>query len=231
MSSPILAPAKGFHLRFTLSRLQCLLGENYLWDEIIAAGCEMYYYRAAAADNSTTSPVLVFPTSFYQSLLYHYDSGTLNANIARIRERLAEDINQGFDLIVGDGVHYTYFRYSKIPGQLVMHDSSGLVPLADILPLVRWLLTGTGLPSPTTIEIEDGPRQGFQSGSCGIACLSLVEQRLYPNAPVWNGDGSSPALRRRLLEDIINWHLCSQKMKVWKLQSRLVIIISFTGLV
>lgn len=215
MATTILSSAQGFHLHFLLSRVQCLLGENQLWDEFISAGCEMSYYRAAAANNSTISPVLVFPTTVYQSLLYQFESGTLSSNTIRIRQRLSAAANQGFDLIVGDGTHYTHFRYIKTSGRLIMSDSSGLPPLSNILSLVRWLLSGTGLPAPTMIDIiENGPRQGPLSGSCGIACLSLVEQRLYPEAPVWNGDGESSALRRRLLEDIFSWHFNSLDMKV-----------------
>ncbi|KAJ6469919.1 hypothetical protein C8R45DRAFT_790489, partial [Mycena sanguinolenta] len=101
--------------------------------------------------------------------------------------------------------HFSAYKTSGSP-ELRYGDSMHLQPDANILAIFQWFLSGSGFPSPTSVQPSDVAAQGSGSGSCGIAALNFVETDVDVDAGRWS-TLTTPFFRNRALRDLITYHI------------------------
>ncbi|KAJ6512375.1 hypothetical protein DFH09DRAFT_861666, partial [Mycena vulgaris] len=134
-----------------------------------------------------------------------------SSNISLLRRRLraipaAATANISFVTCESD--HFSGYRYLPKFSSLRLGDSMGRPTSSDILPAFNWVIDGlssAGYSAPESVGEGHMPRQGIQSGSCGIAAVNFIARGELSNPPIWE-DSSSALFRRKALQEFIVYH-------------------------
>jgi hypothetical protein len=210
-----LSSLSGFHDAVTVWQLASLHGEEFLWDSVVNAGLEYLYALARLSFGTTSPPYVILSTFLLDEVLQTFRANhEYGERLDALRDRISQPTVLGVAFIVTAEAHYTPYMYNKTDGSLITCDSAGKEPDEEMIGALSWLLKGLHLRLPSRIYSVTGPLQGPDSGSCGIAALNYLECRMFPKAELWDGDGSSPRFRNRLIEIILRWHKLSSGTEV-----------------
>ncbi|KAJ7465199.1 hypothetical protein FB451DRAFT_1179375 [Mycena latifolia] len=226
-------PISGFQVtRFPLWTLACLLGETWLEEDVVNASLELLYLKNATLTNNDPT-FIVLPTSFSHDTRYLFSqiSRSYSSNISLLRRRLraiptAASTNISFVTCESD--HFSAYRYLPKFSSLRLGDSMGRPSSSDILPAFNWVIEGMssiGYSAPNTVGEGHMPRQGPQSGSCGIAAVNFITRGELPNPPIWDDTvgilpsrhvadtlytyTTSAIFRNKALQEILVYHLAA----------------------
>ncbi|KAF7344160.1 SF3b1 domain-containing protein [Mycena venus] len=204
---PICAPIFGFHVtEFPLWKLSCLLGEEWLHEDILNALAELLYFSLAANSPSGAPSTLILPTHCLHDAKYLFDQSpqSFSSNLAALRDRLQTTTVEKIFAFNCASNHYSLYSTTGTP-ELEHDDSLHLRPDSNVLSVFQWLLFGTGFAAPSSVKSSVVPRQAAGSGSCGIAALNFAESRLDTEVGPWE-TSTSPFFRNRALRDLILYH-------------------------
>ncbi|KAF7342690.1 hypothetical protein MSAN_02026900 [Mycena sanguinolenta] len=192
---------------FPMFKLSCLLGEAWLHEDVLNALAELLYFTQAASSPLDFPSTLILPTNFLNDAKYLFDQSPrfFSRNLVALQNRLE---STSVDIIFAFNCHSDHFSTYTTSGspQLVYGDSMHLQPDANILAIFQWFLSGSGFPSPTSVQCADVASQGSGSGSCGIAALNFVETELNADVGHWS-TLTTPFFRHRALRDLITYHV------------------------
>ncbi|KAJ7674380.1 hypothetical protein B0H14DRAFT_2423848 [Mycena olivaceomarginata] len=194
---PISLPIFGFHITdFPLWKLSCLLGEEWLHDDVLNALAELLYFSLAANSPSGAPSTLVLPTHCLLDAKYLFDesSHSFSANLSALRARIRSTSVESIFAFNCTSNHYSLYSTMGI-SELEHSDSLHLQPDSNVLAIFQWLLLGTGFTTPTLVKSLAVPRQATGLGSCGIAALNFVESRVDNNVGSWK-TSTSPFFRK-----------------------------------
>lgn len=205
-----MTPVAGFSVaQYPLWMLGCLLGEDWLHEDVLNSLLEMLYFTTAIASGEKVPSSLFLPTSFYTNarLLYHADQRQYSSNLHALRLRLQETVVTDLSSIACIDNHYSSF-YDPNSNLLDYGDSMGHNPPSDLIPILKWVIYGldsTEFVQPERFRDTEIARQGPYSGSCGIASLNLLECRANSRTPRWTCE-TSKFFRNKALVDLIEYH-------------------------
>ncbi|KAJ7111209.1 hypothetical protein C8R46DRAFT_871682, partial [Mycena filopes] len=135
-------------------------------------------------------------------------SASYSSNLSLLRRRLRAVPTANISFVTCEDDHFSAYRYFPKFSSLRLGDSMGRPSSGDILPAFNWFVEGlsdNGYPAIGAVGEGHMPRQGPQSGSCGIASVNFVTRGELPNPPLWD-DMSSPLFRNKALQDIVVYH-------------------------
>ncbi|KAG2006002.1 hypothetical protein CC2G_002361 [Coprinopsis cinerea AmutBmut pab1-1] len=217
---PIRSPFQGLTItEFPLFKLGCLVGEEWLEEDIVNALCEFSYFKSHPfITNSSCPPHIILPTLFaneaatlFSSTVstFNKDSLPFKSTMIGLQRRLKAYPFSNIHLITCDNKHYSVQTYCPATGILQHCDSLGRSPPPFALPMFRALLSGNpDVPLPEHIAQVPVPMQSRASGSCGIAAFNFLQAQLAPDTLPWT-DSSSEHHRMVALRDLALFHLVS----------------------
>ncbi|KAJ3516162.1 hypothetical protein NLJ89_g1290 [Agrocybe chaxingu] len=209
---------QGFNIAdFEMSKLECLLGENWLEEDVFNALLELAYFRQATkaipaspiADPTPSN--LILPTSFLADAVRAYDSSFRHytREIVFVRQRIMKTAVKIVSMSQVYEDHFTAFVYKAGSSVIKYGDSMHQLPPQDMLPVLQWIFDGICNPGITRIEAGKIARQGFGGGegSCGIAASNFMELAVHsrPGLCPWRGSNAKQ-FRDAALEDLILFH-------------------------
>lgn len=202
----IMDPISGFYItEFPLWKLGCLLGENWLEEDVQNVLAEMLYFRNSATHDDHSFVYL--PTLFFNDArrLFHAQPRVYNNNIRNLRLRLSctPATQIASQICVSD--HYSSTFYHNI-GSIEYGDSLQRSPPNDFLSIFCWVFGDLDYSLPHEIiegEIALQCDGGF--GSCGVAAHNFVECRANDGVLAWDPD-SSDRIRNGMLRDLLIYH-------------------------
>ncbi|KAF7359582.1 hypothetical protein MVEN_00681900 [Mycena venus] len=189
---PICAPIFGFYVtEFPLWKLSCLLGEEWLHEDILNALTELLYFSLAANSPSGAPSTLILPTHCLHDAKYLFDQSprSFSSNLAALRDRLRTTTVEKIFAFNCASNHYSLYSTTGTP-ELKHDDSLHLRPDSNVF----------------SVKSSVVPRQAAGSGSCGIAALNFAESRLDTEVGPWE-TSTSPFFRNRALRDLILYHV------------------------
>ncbi|KAJ7123891.1 hypothetical protein C8R43DRAFT_840170, partial [Mycena crocata] len=208
LSLPIRSPIFGFCVTdFPLWKLSCLLGEEWLHEDVLNAVAELLYFTQAVASPYGTPSTLILATHFLNDAKYLFAQSPrfFSPNLIAIRRRLEQTVvEQIFSFSCALNHHSVYNATDST--KLRFGDSLNVNSDTGVLPVLQWVLGGTGFTVPVSVAASTVLRQGPGSGSCGVAALNFVERKLDPEVGTWSTE-MSPFFRNRALRDLILYHV------------------------
>ncbi|KAK6977353.1 hypothetical protein R3P38DRAFT_3476237, partial [Favolaschia claudopus] len=91
LSTPMTSKMFGIYVSdFPLWKLSCLLGEDWLHEDVVNALSELLYFTAVAESDAVDPPVVILPTSFLADAKYLYEQSPrlFSPNLVALRHRL-----------------------------------------------------------------------------------------------------------------------------------------------
>jgi hypothetical protein len=208
----ITSPIRGFYsTQFPLWKLGYFLGEEWLQDSVLDGLAEMQYFKTGATSAPLDAPptFLFLPTSFLsEARLLYSQNGTrgYSRELRALRERIQHTAVSHIGFLNYSTYHYSSYvlESSRI---LEYGDSLHGDPADDILPILRWLLSGLGVDLPTDVRrgIMDHQGVGGGDGSCAIAAHNFVACRMDSTIERWMAR-SSWKVRDSLLRELCLYH-------------------------
>lgn len=198
----------GLSTPMTWADLTVLLGENYVWDDVIDARGELVQAKLARAAYPLDPDCITriwAPSSLLLSAieLYSHQPRAYDQSLLALRDLVrTRRVTELFIIQIVDA-HASTYHWTGAQ-TLGFGDSLGHAPLAGVLDAVNWILSGLDVPQVTGYHRMEVPRQPDDSGSCVIACCNTVERMLGTTSDVWSHE-LSPAFRGRILLDFIEW--------------------------
>jgi hypothetical protein len=127
---------------FPLWKLGCLLGENWLEEDVANALSELLYFRHGAASTDVKPTTLFLPTSFFTDscYLYHQKSRCYSQNLVALRGRLRGTNVQSMSILHCDGNHYSAYNYQA--GIMEYGDTRGGPQVALLLQMLHLCFAG-----------------------------------------------------------------------------------------
>lgn len=217
LAEPIVQPVQGLYVTdFPIWKLGCLLGEEWVEEDVLNGMAELLYFRCAAAPLENEPEFIFLPTSFFNNArhLYTQEPRLYSIELLELRERLCSTAFHTVSFIVWHNNHYASYIYKKSP-QLFHNDSLGHPPAPNVLFVFSWLLDSLDLPIPTRIQSGTISKQtaSVGYGSCGIAAHNFIEADADDEIPLWDAC-SSHAFRDKALRELIIFHLTAKTCRV-----------------
>ena len=225
LSERISASIQGFFVTdFPLWKFAYLLDETWIEEDIMNALAELAYFVHAISSQDDVPMSLYLPTNFISDArrLYHQHPRVYSPELLALRNRLTSTRVECIAFLECTNYHYSAFILNRSQLALLKHsDSLGHLASDDILPILRWILSGTNYPLPIHIHEIDAPRQaasGTGSGSCGIAAHDFVLRHLAVDSssnlcPQWTSL-ESPRFRDDALLDLVEYHYLVSKTAI-----------------
>jgi hypothetical protein len=179
LAEPIEQPVQGLYVTdFPIWKLGCLLGEEWVEEDILNGMAELLYFQCAAAPLENEPEFIFLPTSFFNNAqhLYTQEPQLYSIELLELCERLCSTAFHMVSFIVWHDNHYVSYIYKKSL-QLFHNDSLGHPPAPNVLFVFSWLLDSLDLPIPTRIQSGTISKQiaSVGYGSCGIAAHNLIK--------------------------------------------------------
>ena len=200
----------GFYsTKFPLWKLGYFLGEEWLEDEVLDGLAEFLYFKTAATSVplGIPPPFLYLPTSFFNEAraLFHVDCGVRNysLNLEALRQRLQHTSVNTLGFLEYATNHFSGY-ITKDFHSLKHADSMHRGPPKDLLPVLRWILSGLSIGVPSVVEpvTIDRQGQGGGEGSCAIAAHNFLACSVDSMLNRWSAPTS-----RKVRNDLL-WDLC-----------------------
>jgi hypothetical protein len=195
---------------FPLWKLSCLLGEEWLHEDVLNAFAELMYFSHAAGSLEQNPDTLMLPTTFLADARYLFQQSPrlFSPELIEFRQRIQFTFIDKIYAFSCSSNHHSVYRNDPDADVIVHGDSMGFVPDPSLISIFEWLLAGTPQDIPLYIQAGKVSRQSSASGSCGLASLNFVEIDMDPTAPKWTNSDSA-FFRDRALRDLVVYHLTS----------------------
>ena len=146
-------------------------------------------------------------------MLFHQTPQNYSPEIIALRKRLLLMTVDVISFLECSDNHYSGFILTKTG---FMHgDSLGYLAQNDILPILRWVLSGTNFPALSHVHeavVLWQDMSGVGSGSCGMAAHNFVVSHFvrktstsFSQSPRWTSS-VSPTFRDQALRELIAFH-------------------------
>ncbi|KAJ7763798.1 hypothetical protein B0H16DRAFT_1718439 [Mycena metata] len=178
LSQCIHAKIFGFHVTdFPLWKLGCLLGEELLHEGALNALTELLFFSTAAVSHDVDPTTIILPTSVLRDARYLYAQSPrlLSSNLDDLHTRLRSTRIHRLYALDCISNHYSSYR-DNTPSKVLDHaDSLNASDGTQVLPVLQWILSGTGRSIPGAVGSAGTAQQSAGSGSCGIAALNFIQ--------------------------------------------------------
>lgn len=192
--------------------LACLLGEGYLWDDVLNCILEILWLKYCAQHEiSETKPpeIILLPTTFFSdiNLLRMNGEASYTQALKQIQLRLSDPATKCIIFPIVANSHFTAYKIDKDKQNIEYFDSLLMHPDADLIPMIRPFLTGAGFRANGLFTFTNSSEfhQGVASGSCGVAVLNWISIILGLEKVSWRPSHSQEA-RSDLLKMIFAYH-------------------------
>ena len=146
-----------FKSNFRISDLVCLIGKEYIWDDISDAGMEIFHFSSHSSFNDDGFDTAKGSKSFWLYLtssvladLKKCPNGKYSATATNLRARMRTPEFDGFAFITFQNAHCVGYVYNARIGTLSYADGLGGGFSQETVELVGYLLQDLGLDVPTT---------------------------------------------------------------------------------
>jgi len=206
--SPFTAKIRGFLVtECPLWKLECLLGERWLVEDIYNALLELCYFSQSSKELSAET--LLLPTSFLTDACHAYSlfPRAYTPQILAFRHRVSNISVQSaaFSLVTDN--HFTAYIFQRNSSTIKYGDSMHQTPPSYMLPILQWIFEGlfnvTSIV-PGAIGMQ-GPGNG--EGSCGVAAYNFIQTStgIERNMRKWSGNQAA-LFQKAALEDLLRYH-------------------------
>src|SRR6202142_2314501 len=190
-----------------IEKLHELLGENWIGDSILDARAYQIMERVNSQAD-THRALLILPPIFYLQLSNAYRQNRLSKQMKNIRESLLADLPRIIAFSCNkEDVHWAPCATMTNDCIVRQGDSLGWSSDKNLCAKLRWFLADVmETQGEWSEEALTVPRQGPNSGSCGIITLSVIHSLADPTVPIWS---VVKALEFRMtwLKDFLERHL------------------------
>lgn len=223
----ILEQVEGLSTYLQIFNLSCILGETYLWDDVLNTGLEIiclrYQHLKGSIDSNTlmhTPSFVLLPTTLLTDLKYVLDSTGKANNFDLYSTSMKASFNAiqsddaGYDgciLVVAEYSHFTAYKWRKASPHIEYCDTLLQPPSSDTRKLIGSFLEGDDRAWSDLSKFSNTApsRQPSGSGSCGVAVLNWIEKELDLTTDLWTPNRSAE-FRDKLLISILMWHICAK---------------------
>ncbi|KAJ7511950.1 hypothetical protein B0H11DRAFT_2371455 [Mycena galericulata] len=190
---------------------------SWVLEDVLNARAEMIYFRRGAVFFEEEPSFLFLPTSFINDCrtLMALPHAPYSAELVRLRGRIRSGKVDMLGFVNWRNDHFSgIFKFAL--SDLLLGDSLHLPAAPDILPILRWAFYGLHdfAPPPTQTHIESGlidrQRTLVGGGSCGIAAMNFVENRVGLDIPRWRA-AQSARFRDSVLRELLLFHLIAPR--------------------